>query len=53
MGIAYLSKSYLALITFGIALVVWCVTRSKQIYFKKHPSDEGKQSETTDAKIQS
>ena len=26
MGIAYLSKSYLALITFGIALVVWAVT---------------------------
>ena len=26
MGIAYLSKSYLALITFGIALVVWVVT---------------------------
>ena len=26
MGIAYLSKSYLALITFGIALVVWGVT---------------------------
>ena len=26
MGIAYLSKSYLALITFGIALVVWAVS---------------------------
>ncbi|MCY3721754.1 MAG: glycosyltransferase family 39 protein [Candidatus Poribacteria bacterium] len=26
MGVAYLSKSYLALITFGIALVVWAVS---------------------------
>ena len=29
MGIAYLSKSYLALITFGIAFVVWFVKWSK------------------------
>ena len=35
MGIAYLSKSYLALITFGIALVVWCVARGKQFYENK------------------
>ena len=31
MGVAYLSKSYLACITFGIALVVWCVKRGKQV----------------------
>ena len=30
MGIAYLSKSYLALITFGVAFVVWFVTWFKQ-----------------------
>ncbi len=30
MGIAYLSKSYLALITFGIALVVWFVAWYKE-----------------------
>ncbi len=30
MGIAYLSKSYLALITFGIALVVWFVAWYKK-----------------------
>jgi len=30
MGIAYLSKSYLALITFGIAFVVWFVKWGKQ-----------------------
>ncbi len=30
MGIAYLSKSYLALITFGIALVVWFVAWYKR-----------------------
>ena len=30
MGIAYLSKSYLALITFGIAFVVWFVTWYKR-----------------------
>ena len=29
MGIAYLSKSYLALITFGIALVVWFAQRTR------------------------
>ncbi|MDE0425489.1 MAG: glycosyltransferase family 39 protein [Candidatus Poribacteria bacterium] len=51
MGIAYLSKSYLALITFGIALVVWCVARGKQIYRQKHPSDTTIQSEKTEAKI--
>ena len=51
MGIAYLSKSYLALITFGIALAVWYVTRGKQIYHKKRLSDDSPQSETTDAKI--
>ena len=51
MGIAYLSKSYLALITFGIALTVWCVARGKQIYHKRYLSDNNTQSETTDAKI--
>lgn len=34
MGIAYLSKSYLALITFGIAAVVWCVALFKRIVRK-------------------
>lgn len=33
MGVAYLSKSYLALITFGIALVVWSVEWYKR---RKH-----------------
>ena len=51
MGIAYLSKSYLALITFGIALVVWCVAQGKQIYYKRHPSDNDTPSRTTDTKI--
>jgi 4-amino-4-deoxy-L-arabinose transferase-like glycosyltransferase len=51
MGIAYLSKSYLALITFGIAFVVWCVTQGKKIYFKKYPSDESTQNKATEAKI--
>ncbi len=34
MGIAYLSKSYLALITFGIAFVVWFVMWFKRIIRK-------------------
>ncbi len=51
MGIAYLSKSYLALITFGIALVVWCVVRGKQMYRQKHPAADAIQNETTEAKI--
>ena len=51
MGIAYLSKSYLACITFGIALAIWCVARGKQIYRKRHVSDDSVQSEATDAKI--
>ena len=51
MGIAYLSKSYLALITFGIALVVWCVARGKQIYHKKRLSDNQTQNETIASKI--
>lgn len=34
MGIAYLSKSYLALITFGLAAVVWFVALSKRIVRK-------------------
>ena len=51
MGIAYLSKSYLALITFGIALVVWCVARGKHIYHKRRLSDDSTQSETTETKI--
>ncbi len=34
MGIAYLSKSYLALITFGLAVVVWSVAFSKRIIRK-------------------
>ena len=32
MGVAYLSKSYLALITFGVALVIWGVARGRHIY---------------------
>ena len=40
MGIAYLSKSYLACITFGIALVVWGVVKGKQIYQKRRASDD-------------
>ncbi len=51
MGIAYLSKSYLALITFGIALVVWCVGQGKQIYHKKRLSDNQTQNETIALKI--
>ena len=51
MGIAYLSKSYLALITFGIALVVWCVARGKQIYHEKRISDHSAQNEAQEAKI--
>ncbi len=35
MGIAYLSKSYLALITFGIAFVVWLAARLKLIRLDK------------------
>ena len=34
MGIAYLSKSYLALITFGLAVVVWFVALFKQLIRK-------------------
>ena len=51
MGVAYLSKSYLACITFGIALVVWGVARGKQVYRKKFISDDSTQSEATDTKI--
>ena len=51
MGVAYLSKSYLALIAFGIALVVWCVARGKHFYYKRRVSDNDVQSEATDAKI--
>ena len=51
MGVAYLSKSYLACITFGVALVVWGVARGKQVYRKKFISDDSTQSEATDAKI--
>ena len=39
MGIAYLSKSYLALITFGIAVVVWFVAWYRQ-RIKKTSIDE-------------
>ncbi len=35
MGIAYLSKSYLALITFGIAFVVWLAARLKLLKLDK------------------
>ena len=51
MGVAYLSKSYLACITFGIALVIWGVAHGKQIYRKKFISDDSAQSEATDVKI--
>ena len=39
MGIAYLSKSYLALITFGIALVVWAIARGKKFYLDRRASN--------------
>ncbi len=51
MGVAYLSKSYLALIAFGIALVVWCVACGKHFYYKRRVSDNDVQSEATDANI--
>ena len=51
MGVAYLSKSYLALITFGIALVVWCVARGRQIYYARRVSDNDGQREAIDLKI--
>ena len=51
IGIAYLSKSYLACITLGIALVVWGVVKGKQIYHKRRASDDGVQNETIDEKI--
>jgi hypothetical protein len=51
MGVAYLSKSYLALITFGIALVVWCVKRGKHVYRERYVSEDGAKSGTTDPKI--
>lgn len=37
MGIAYLSKSYLALITFGIAFVVWFAQRAR---FQRTPTEK-------------
>ncbi|RKU27295.1 hypothetical protein C6497_11120 [Candidatus Poribacteria bacterium] len=42
MGIAYLSKSYLALITLGIAMVIWVVEFSKRkwYYWKHAPAEE-------------
>ena len=51
MGIAYLSKSYLACITFGIALVVWGVAKGKQIYYKRRASDDNAQDGTIVEKI--
>ena len=51
IGIAYLSKSYLAGITFGIAIVVWGVARGKHIYHKRHASDSSVQNETIKEKI--
>ena len=54
MGIAYLSKSYLALITFGIALVIWCVAQGKQFYKNKssrHTPLCRNKSETIEEKI--
>ena len=51
MGIAYLSKSYLACITFGIALVIWGVAKGKQIYYERYAMDNGTPSETIDEKI--
>ena len=50
-GIAYLSKSYLALITIGIALVILCVQRVKNTYHKRYSSEDRIQSEGTEAKI--
>ena len=51
MGVAYLSKSYLACITFGIALVVWGVARGKQLYYQKRGSDDTAHSAGQVAKI--
>ncbi len=51
IGVAYLSKSYLACITLGIALVVWGVAKGKQIYYKRRASDVNGQNETIDEKI--
>jgi hypothetical protein len=51
MGIAYLSKSYLACITFGIAFVVWGVVKGKQIYHRRRASEENAQNETIVEKI--
>lgn len=47
MGIAYLSKSYLALITFGLAFVVWCVARGKQFYLNRRATNIDNQSALT------
>ncbi len=51
MGIAYLSKSYLALITFGILFVVWCVGKGKQIFFKRNLLDDRMPSEAKNIKV--
>ena len=51
MGVAYLSKSYLACITLGIALVVWGVAKGKQIYYKRRASDDSVPNETIGEKI--
>ncbi len=51
MGIAYLSKSYLALITFGIALVVWTFAQGKRIYESRRASCEDMPGETLGVKI--
>ncbi|MXZ00675.1 hypothetical protein F4Y93_08520, partial [Candidatus Poribacteria bacterium] len=52
MGIAYLSKSYLACITFGIALVVWGVAKGKHIYYERYATDNGTPSETISETIE-
>ena len=50
-GVAYLSKSYLACITLCIALVVWCVARGKQIYYKKYAPEDGGPNQPIDENI--
>lgn len=49
MGIAYLSKSYLALITIGIAFVVWFVAWFKRIPDNRKNEPENIESNETDS----
>ncbi len=49
MGIAYLSKSYLALITIGIAFVVWFVEWFKRIRYNRKNEPDNNESNETDS----